>query len=82
MTLVRSLRAGLLMPLLFGALCAACGGDDDEDEARDPAGGERMGPAGCYIIAEMRCDCAIEEAECSEEGVQTWVDMGCATCAM
>jgi len=79
MARVRSLRIGLLLPLLFGALCAACGGDDDDDE-QDPAEGERMGPAGCYILGEQRCDCEIEETACSEEG-QMWVAKGCSSCA-
>lgn len=79
MTLVRRLRAGLALPLLLSALCAACGGDTEE--AEDPAEGEREGPAGCYIGAEQRCDCDLEESECTE-GVGTWVPMGCASCVM
>ena len=86
MAVVRSLRVHLLVPLLFGALCTACGGDADADadesagEQQDPGGSERTGPAGCYLEAERRCDCEIEEAACGDEG-QTWVDMGCASCA-
>jgi hypothetical protein len=66
------------LPLLIGALCAACGGDDGDEEEQVP---ERPGPPGCYIEAERRCDCELEQAACTED-VGTWVDMGCGTCAM
>lgn len=81
MTLVRRLRVGLALPLLLSALCAACGGDTEEAEGQDPAEGERQGPAGCYIGAERRCDCDLEESECTAEG-SSWVMMGCTSCVM
>lgn len=66
-----------------GSLC------DEEPPANGGTGGsggtggdERPpteGPEGCYIEAERRCDCDLEEADCSEDG-QIWTD-GCASCA-
>jgi hypothetical protein len=38
----------------------------------------REGPVGCYIEAQRRCDCEIEEADCTQEG-QIWTE-GCASC--
>lgn len=80
MVLARLLRAGMLLPLLVGALCAGCGGDSDDGEGDGNEAPVREGPAGCYVGAEMRCDCEIEEASCTEDG-QTWVEDGCASCA-
>lgn len=77
MAFVRCLRLGLFLPLLIGSLCGACGGDDDEDDGGEQP--EVEGPVGCYIEAERRCDCALEEAACTEDG-QIWTD-GCASCA-
>lgn len=78
MALIRFVRVGLVLPLFLGALCAACGGDDDEDEQVMSG---RSGPEGCYIEADRRCDCEIEQAACTED-VGIWVEMGCGTCAM
>jgi hypothetical protein len=81
MAFVRCWRAGLLLSLFFAALSSACGGESDEVEQQAPQqeqAGE--GPAGCYIEAERRCDCELDEAECTED-VGIWVDMGCGTCA-
>jgi hypothetical protein len=73
---------GLWLPLVFVALSTACGGDSDDEVDVDEMtmSAERMGPAGCYIEAEFRCDCALDEAACTED-VGIWVDMGCGTCA-
>jgi hypothetical protein len=38
----------------------------------------RQGPEGCYIEAQRRCDCAIEQANCTQAG-QLWT-MGCMSC--
>jgi hypothetical protein len=70
-----------------GTKCEGAGcGEQQEASPASGAGGtegerppEREGPAGCYIEAEHRCDCELEEAECTEDG-QIWTD-GCATCA-
>jgi hypothetical protein len=80
MAVVRLLRVALLLPLLLGPLCLACGGDGD-DEEQEPVSSERRGPAGCYIEDERRCDCELEQAACTDD-VGIWVDTGCATCAM
>lgn len=80
MPFIRSLRAAL-WPLLVGAFCAACGGEDDDVvEVHQQQQPERMGPAGCYLEAERRCDCELDEAACGDVG--TWVAMGCASCAI
>ena len=81
MALVRVLRVALLLPLLLGPLCLACGGDDDDDDGEEQVSSERMGPAGCYIEGERRCDCEIERDACTDD-VGIWVETGCATCAM
>ena len=81
MGVLRWLLLGFLVPL---AAASACGGDDEEEqveqEVEQQMPSERMGPAGCYIPAEFRCDCELTEAACTED-VGMWVDMGCGTCA-
>ncbi len=88
-------RLKLLRPLTLALSLSAthgCGGDEEttfesDDAQPRPAGGDeggnpmREGPAGCYIGAEMRCDCSIEEADCSDDQGGTWVAEGCASCA-
>lgn len=65
-----------------GSLCgqetppSGTGGSAGAEGERPP---EREGPEGCYIEAEHRCDCELEEAACTED-VGIWTD-GCATCA-
>jgi hypothetical protein len=87
------MSAKLVLPFLFAVLCAACSDDATcegslcgEQPANGGSGGSegerpppREGPEGCYIQANNRCDCEIEEAACTEEG-QIWTD-GCASCA-
>jgi len=73
------LRLTLLLPLL--ALCTACGGDDETEtvtEDETEASSEREGPEGCYIIANMRCDCELDEASCTPD-VGQWTP-GCSSC--
>ena len=71
--------AGLVAP------CFACGSDEAtiEDDTEEMGGGNPMreGPAGCYIGAEMRCDCEVEEGDCGDDNGGTWVPDGCASCA-
>lgn len=77
MAFVRCSRVWLLLPAVFAALSAGCGGKEDDDEL--PAPMERTGPAGCYIEAERRCDCELEQTACTDVGI--WVEMGCSSCA-
>jgi hypothetical protein len=80
--------ASLLMLALAGAVFGC--GDEEEtvqqtemQEQPSQSEGERPppreGPEGCYIPAQTRCDCAILEADCTEE-VGVWTT-GCASCA-
>lgn len=56
-------------------------GEGQGNEGGSESGGAmREGPEGCYIVMEMRCDCDLTEASCSEEGAQVWTD-GCSSCA-
>jgi hypothetical protein len=79
-------------PLLVVALAAAvsaCGDEaevvqqtETEQQQSQPEGERpppREGPDGCYIPTQRSCDCAIVEADCSED-VGVWT-MGCASCA-
>ncbi|MEY2937396.1 MAG: hypothetical protein RL033_8145 [Pseudomonadota bacterium] len=85
------LRAGpasLLMLALAGAVFG-CGDEEETVQQREmlepssqPEGERpppREGPDGCYIPAQTRCDCAVSEADCTED-VGIWT-MGCASCA-
>lgn len=88
------MAARLVFPFLFAVLFASCSDGtkcegslcDEEPPANGGSGGTsgerpppREGPEGCYIGAEMRCDCEIVEDDCTEAG-QTWTE-GCASCA-
>jgi hypothetical protein len=83
-----------VFPFLFALLFASCSDGtqcqgslcDEEPPANGGSGGtagdqrpQTEGPEGCYIEAERRCDCEVEEDDCSEDG-QIWTD-GCASCA-
>lgn len=81
-------RAQGLLPLALAGLLGACGDEADvqqvemEQQQSQPEGERpppREGPDGCYIPAQTRCDCAIVEADCTED-VGIWAD-GCASCA-
>ena len=73
----------VIVSLLLAVM--ACGGDSED--AEEPmqemdmleGDGERMGPVGCYIAAQMMCDCALTEAMCSEAAGMFWVP-GCMSC--
>lgn len=68
--------------LLLGPM--ACGGDSADEEPepmQQMQMQEREGPVGCYIAAEMTCDCALTEEECSEPAGMFWVP-GCMSCEM
>jgi hypothetical protein len=85
----------LVFPFLFAVLCAACSddpkcegslcGQQQEVQPASGSGGSESGrpptegPEGCYIEADRRCDCDLEEDACMGEG-QIWTD-GCASCA-
>lgn len=73
MTSFGVLRLTLILPVLCLGLCAACGEVDEEDPST-----EREGPEGCYIIANMRCDCELDEASCTPD-VGQWTP-GCSSC--
>jgi hypothetical protein len=88
------MSAKLVFPFLFAVLLSACSDDStcqgslcgpEEAPASGGSGGSEggrpptEGPEGCYIEAERRCDCELEEDACSEDG-QIWTD-GCASCA-
>lgn len=60
--------------------CAVACGDDQSATDTGNGGAEREGPAGCYVSGLFRCDCAIEEAECTEATGGQWVESGCASC--
>ena len=77
------------LALLILGWCAACGDDKDStdttDEMESDADDARMGPPGCYIIADYACDCDIMESECTNPSTMVWVDgemMGCSSCAL
>lgn len=63
----------------------ACGGDSEDDaeqmQEMEMLMSEREGPVGCYIAAQMMCDCALTEAQCSEAAGMFWVP-GCMSCEM
>jgi hypothetical protein len=69
----RILRLTRIVPLLAVALGTACG-----DEAEDDPSAEREGPEGCYIVANMRCDCELDEASCTPD-IGQWTP-GCSSC--
>lgn len=67
---------GLLLAML------ACGGDSDEgEEPMQMQMQVREGPVGCYIAAEMMCDCELAEEECIEAAGMFWTP-GCMSCEM
>jgi len=74
--------------LLMAGWCMACGGEDDDPETttmQEEARPTQDGPAGCYVIMQMKCDCDLEEAECTDPAAMVWVPAGprgCASCAM
>jgi hypothetical protein len=79
-------RAVLLLAL--AGLVVACGDEatvqqvEMTTEEAQPEGERpppREGPDGCYIPEQRACDCAIVEADCTED-VGVWT-MGCASCA-
>jgi hypothetical protein len=83
--------AARVAPLLLALTCAvvACGDEaetvqqpemeqqESQPESERPP--PREGPEGCYIGAQMRCNCDLVEEDCTEE-VGVWT-MGCASCA-
>jgi len=78
----------LLLTLASLAL-SACGGDTEKAQTERTETQQEMptqrppmreGPDGCYIPARTKCDCAIQEADCTED-VGVWTP-GCASCAM
>ena len=81
-------RAASLLILALAAVVFACGDEEEvvqqtemEQLEAQPEGERpppREGPEGCYIPAQTRCDCAILEADCSED-VGVWTT-GCASC--
>lgn len=80
-----SVRAYRCIPLV-GALVAGCGGESEAEapeqvQTEGEARPEREGPEGCYIGAEMRCDCARTESECGGAVGGVWTE-GCASCAV
>ena len=89
MMLIRALRHATALALLGGGLLVACGEDDETTtetddmetttEVEQAQPGTRMGPEGCYIQAEMRCDCDLDEASCTED-VGVWTP-GCSSCS-
>jgi hypothetical protein len=75
--------------LLVLALACACGDEatvqqvEMEQQENQPEGERpppREGPDGCYLPEQRACDCAIVEADCTED-VGVWTD-GCASCAV
>lgn len=74
----RPLRLGTIL-LLLAAGNAACGDEDEtQTQTETQASMGREGPEGCYIPADMLCDCDIEEAACTED-VGVWTP-GCESC--
>ena len=70
------LRFTLILPLFaILGLCTAC---SDEDETQTDTSTEREGPEGCYILANMRCDCELDEASCTPD-IGQWTP-GCTSC--
>ncbi len=83
------------VPLLAVALACAFACDDEatvQGEEMEPfemeqlenqPEGERQppreGPDGCYLPEQRSCDCAVAEADCTED-VGIWTT-GCASCA-
>jgi len=75
---IRPLRLGTIL-LLLAASNAACGDEDEtQTQTETQASMGREGPEGCYIPADMLCDCDIEEAACTED-VGVWT-AGCESC--
>lgn len=79
-------RMSILSLGLALTVLGACGGDDetitDTQELEGGGGGGTMmreGPEGCYLVAEMRCDCELEEADCTDEDIHVWTE-GCSSC--
>jgi hypothetical protein len=89
MRLIRALRTATALALLGGGLLMACSEDDEtttetddtdtRTEVEQAQPGTRTGPEGCYIQAEMRCDCDLDEAGCTED-VGVWTP-GCSSCS-
>ena len=72
------MRLGTLC-LVLAAGNAACGDEDEtETQTETQASMGREGPEGCYIPADMLCDCDIEEVACTED-VGVWT-AGCESC--
>lgn len=75
---VRALRFGAILALA-GLVHAACGGEDEtETQTETRASMGREGPEGCYVPGNMRCDCTVVQADCTEE-IGVWTE-GCETC--
>lgn len=82
-------RSVLLLALAVACAVSACGDEatvrevemvqqENQPEGERPP--PREGPDGCYLPAQRSCDCAIAEADCTED-VGVWTT-GCASCAM
>lgn len=84
-----SLRGALLLALALVCAVSACGDEATVREAEmeqlesQPEGERpppREGPDGCYLPEQRGCDCAVAEADCTQD-VGVWTT-GCASCAL